>query len=159
MILTSNSARNEQCGPTWLPKKLRWTVQSSPPTSSWPPVFCPASYIAYRSWWCISYLTEENIKTSNNGWYLLPCLQGRWAQHRFPIQVFLHWQTLEVQETVNRWSEISEHITVQVNKQVTRIIFVTSCSPGAVGYNTITQRRSYRKFYGRASLKEMTLIC
>jgi hypothetical protein len=24
---------------TWLPKKFRWTVQSSPPISSWPPDF------------------------------------------------------------------------------------------------------------------------
>jgi hypothetical protein len=30
---------------TWLPKKFLWTVQSSPPISSWPPDFCPTSNI------------------------------------------------------------------------------------------------------------------
>lgn len=33
---------------SWLPKKLRWTVQSSPPTSSWPPVFCPTALFARK---------------------------------------------------------------------------------------------------------------
>ena len=43
---------------TWLPKKLRCTVQSSPPISSCPPFFCPTSQSCR--------LRKQNIRKSNN---------------------------------------------------------------------------------------------